>query len=306
MRLRYYKPIIYKNIKKIYFKYFRYLNIDDDILNKNIDKHTKFMIKDLDSNYFKFEKLVKDYIDCEKAGYLPQSSILQEYVNHLTMSDIIMNETLNNIQHVSKEIRLVIDILTELSPNSCLVGGAVRDILKGNLPKDFDFVTDASYDQIITKFKENNFKVIETGKQFLVLNVKYNDEKFEISNFRKDGTYVDGRRPESVSIGTIEEDAHRRDFTINALYFNLFTHELIDPTGEGLNDLLNNHLAFVGNAKDRLNEDLLRVYRAYRFISKGFVPSKNTLKHIRHAFDCAQKTVAPERVKNEIEKTIGI
>lgn len=306
MRLRYYKSTIYKIIKDLYFKHFRYLNIDDDILNENIDKNIKFMIKDLDSYYFEFEKLINDYIDCEKETHIPQSTILQEYDNHLTISDDMITKTLEDLKNVSEATRLVIRILIDLSTTSYLVGGSIRDIITGKIPKDFDFVTDASYDKMIIKFKEYGFTVIETGKQFLVLNVKYDNEEFEIANFRKDGTYMDGRRPESVSIGTIEDDAQRRDFTINALYFNLFLNELIDPTGQGLNDLIYNRLKFVGNAKDRLEEDFLRVYRAYRFISKGFIPSKNTLKNIRNAFECAQKTVAPERVKNEIEKIAGV
>lgn len=303
MRLKYYKPEIYKDLKEMYFRHFQYLNISDDILKGNFPNNWLRMIKDLDTNYINFKKIVEDYNNCSEAKYEPQTNKLIEYNNKLIASDEIMDFI---SKEFNEETLKVMNILKQLSTQSYLVGGSIRDILKGETPHDFDFVTDVSYDILTKTFKENGFEVLEKGKQFLVLIIKSNGFVFEISNFRKDGTYTDGRRPESVQIGTIEEDAARRDFTINALYYNLYLKEIADPTGQGIDDLYTNKLRFIGKAKDRLNEDLLRVYRAYRFASKGFEMIPDTLRNVRRSFECAQKTVSTERVKNELEKMIGI
>lgn len=201
-------------------------------------------------------------------------------------------------------------ILTSLSTKSCIVGGAVRDSLIGKVPNDYDFVTDTPYDDLIVAFTEANWNVSEEGKQFLVLIVSKNGTEYEIANFRKDGTYVDGRRPDSVSIGNIEDDAKRRDFTINALYYRLSDCELLDPLEQGKSDLDNGLLRFVGKAKDRIKEDKLRVFRFYRFLNKlkpyGFKPLKRELRNVRELFNDAYISTNAERVRNELEKMVGL
>jgi len=201
----------------------------------------------------------------------------------------------------------VMSILSSFSKNSSMVGGSVRDIILKKKPKDFDFVTDINYDRIKNIFKEHDFQVKEVGKQFLVVIVSKNGMDYEIANFRKDGTYKDGRRPESVEIGTIFDDAKRRDFTINAIYYNLLSKEVIDPNLEGIFDIENKVLKFIGNPEDRIQEDYLRVIRFYRFISKTkFTPDKRSLKEVRRNFEDAQKKVSSERFRNEIERIIGL
>jgi hypothetical protein len=195
----------------------------------------------------------------------------------------------------------VVEVL-RASKNSCLVGGCVRDTLINKEPKDFDFVTDIAYDDLERLFVDAGFTVKEAGKQFLVLIVTKDGVDYEIANFRKDGTYVDGRRPESVEIGTIYDDAERRDFTVNALYLNLTDIQLIDPTGQGIDDIKEKTLRFVGKPKDRIEQDFLRVFRFYRFLDKGFTPESNSLSAVREFFSEAYTKTAPERIRVELER----
>lgn len=202
------------------------------------------------------------------------------------------------------ELLPFIMVLESLSDNVFLVGGAVRDILLDKNPNDFDFVTDVPMDRLIEEFEAGGFTVSQTGVAHMVLNVGFRDTIVEISNFRKDKA-CDGRHAE-VELGTIDDDAHRRDFTINALFLNTKTGEIVDPTGTGVADLKAKVLRFVGRPKDRIKEDFLRVFRFYRFVNKGFTPDPKSLKACREMFTEAHNRVAPERVRVELEKMAGI
>jgi len=195
-------------------------------------------------------------------------------------------------------------LLRNESDEVYLVGGAVRDYLLGKDPKDFDISTDIHMDKIEEIFKENDWKVDATGKEFLVMFVSKNNEQFEIANFRKDGHYNDGRRPETVEIGTLEEDANRRDFTVNAIYYNPFSGEFKYPIENSKKDIKNQILRFIGRPKDRIQEDYLRIFRYYRFLTKGFKPDKISLKACRQYFNEAYFKTTAERVRNEIERMV--
>jgi poly(A) polymerase len=195
-------------------------------------------------------------------------------------------------------------VLDSLSDNNYLVGGSVRDILIGKVPKDWDIVTDTPMDVLIKEFKKSGMGVKQTGVAHFVLNVYHGGMEFEISNFRKD-VVCNGRQAE-VEIGTIGDDANRRDFTVNALYVHLKTQEVLDPTGQGIHDIDSNILRFVGKPKDRIREDFLRVFRFYRFLSKGFTPEKKSLKAVREMFSEAYDRTTPERVRMELEKMVGV
>lgn len=197
-------------------------------------------------------------------------------------------------------------ILEPFSKNTYLVGGCVRDELMGLSPKDYDIVTDIPLEVSKPVLIDNGWKVKECGEAFLVLNVSKGGEQFEIACFRKDGVYLDGRRPEAVEIGTIEEDARRRDFTVNALYMNPFTGEVLDPTHLGLQDLENRLLRFIGRPSDRIEEDNLRVFRYYRFLQKGFKAERHSLKACRRYFNDVYLNTTPERVRLELEKMVGL
>ena len=197
-------------------------------------------------------------------------------------------------------------ILNEVSKNNYLVGGCVRDELIGKTPHDYDIVTDVHMDISKPLFEENGWKVKECGEAFLVLNISKGGYQFEIANFRKDGVYLDGRRPEKVEVGTIDEDAQRRDFTINAIYQNPLTGEVKDPTGHGLQDINTRTLRFIGKPEERIAEDKLRVFRFYRFLKKGFYPERKSLKACRRLFNDAYVETTPERVRLELEKMTGL
>lgn len=188
------------------------------------------------------------------------------------------------------------------SSQTYLVGGCVRDMLLGRTPKDYDIVTDADVEALKPIFLENGWEVNAVGENFLVYAVSKHHQQFEIANFRKENGFTDGRRPDSVSIGTLEEDAARRDFTVNSIYYNPITNTFIDPNN-GRKDLLNKTLRFIGQPKDRIKEDYLRVFRFFRFLSKlGFEPEIKSLKACREMFNEAYSKTNPQRVRMEIER----
>lgn len=219
---------------------------------------------------------------------------------------------LDSLIDISEELMLlqIFSILqNEPNSDSYLVGGCVRDAIGGMKPKDFDIVTNIPIGDINRIFSDNGWKVDHTGEVFLVTNISKNGKQYEIANFRKDGAYKDGRHPTSVEIGNIFTDAKRRDFTINALYYQPHTAKLLDPLKElnchsGVSDLNNKILRFIGRPEDRIKEDYLRIFRFYRFLSKGFVPDKKSLKACREFFNEAYLQITPERVRMEIEKMI--
>jgi len=176
-------------------------------------------------------------------------------------------------------------------------GGCVRDMLLGHEPKDYDIATSASPDQVEAIFK----KTIPVGKQFGIIVVLMDGEEFEVASFRNDGSYTDGRRPDSITFSTPEEDASRRDLTINGLFFNPLTNEIIDFVG-GKADIEAKKIRFIGNAQERIEEDRLRILRAIRFTAKlGFDMDENTLSIIK-ANAHRINDVSVERIKDELDK----
>lgn len=278
--MKYYKKYLHDEIKDLYFKHFAYLQIQDDIIKGKFDSSflSEIMFQpEIASTIQEFKNQVLDYCHINTLIGLPKSQALQRIDLLKINAGEMLFYMMKDMHYITRE---VIEIL-RYSVNSCIVGGAVRDMLVGNPAKDFDFVTDIEYDKLIEIFTNNNFEIKETGKAFRVLNVIKGGITFEISNFRKDGTYTDGRRPESTDIGTIEDDAARRDFTINALYFNLTDNTIIDPTGLGLIDRSNNLLRFVGNPDDRIEEDFLRGWRFIRFMKRGLIPENKSFNAIK-------------------------
>ena len=203
-------------------------------------------------------------------------------------------------------------ILLSVTDESYLVGGAVRNALYGKEAKDFDFtVGNTSYDKLSEAFAYADWTIKETGKEFLVLMVTKvingKREEFEIALLRKDGMYLDGRRPEGVETGTMLEDAMRRDFSINSLYFCLKTGKVIDPTRKGLQDIRDRVLRFNGKAKERMEEDYLRMYRALRFLSLfNLTWASGTERVFNRLFLENSQKVNPQRVLNELNKMIKV
>ena len=181
-----------------------------------------------------------------------------------------------------------------------LAGGSVRDTLLGETPKDFDLVTDATEDQLRQLFP----KSYSVGKSFGVLIVPLHGTNLEVAQFRKEGSYLDGRHPQSWQRATPEEDAQRRDFTVNALFYDLKTEQVIDHVG-GLQDLQAKILRCVGNPQVRLAEDRLRLFRAVRLAAQlGFQMEFATEAALRKSAQEVFK-VSAERKKEEFLKLLG-
>lgn len=193
-------------------------------------------------------------------------------------------------------------LVYDTSSNTYLVGGCVRDMLLGKTPKDYDIVTDANIEQLKPTLVDNGWKVDAVGENFLVYAVSKNHCQFEIANFRKESGFTDGRRPDHVEVGTLEEDAKRRDFSVNSIYYNPITNTFVDPNN-GRKDIQSKTLRFVGRPHDRIREDYLRVFRFFRFLSKlGFQAEIRSLKACRELFNEAYSKTNPERVRMEIER----
>ena len=179
-------------------------------------------------------------------------------------------------------------------------GGCVRDMLLGIHAKDFDIVTSATPDQIEATFE----KTIPIGKQFGVILVEQGGHHFEVATFRSDSGYSDGRRPDAVIFTNAEEDAKRRDFTINGMFYDPVTEEVHDYVG-GQKDLDAHLIRFIGNADQRIEEDHLRLLRAVRFKNQfDFQYEPETYTAIKvHAPLILQK-VSTERIRDEVCKML--
>jgi poly(A) polymerase len=189
--------------------------------------------------------------------------------------------------------------LTEAGHVALLAGGCVRDRLLGKEPKDYDIATSATPAQVTRLFPGAN----EVGAHFGVVIAKRHGHHVEIATFRTDGSYRDGRRPDTVTFSTPEEDAQRRDFTINGLFEDPATGELIDHVG-GRADLDARVLRAIGTPADRFAEDSLRLLRAVRFaVTLGFEIDPATWAAMcEHADGLAR--ISPERIREEFSRIL--
>lgn len=180
-----------------------------------------------------------------------------------------------------------------------LAGGCVRDALLGRQAHDLDIVTDASPDQIESLF----YRTVNVGKAFGVMRVLIEGSDIEVATFRTDGTYVDGRRPESVQFSSPQDDAKRRDFTINALFFDLQSEKILDFV-QGESDLRLGVIRTVGKPELRFEEDHLRILRAARFVSQlGFSLEAETFRAMK-VMAPQVKSVSGERIRDELVKLL--
>jgi poly(A) polymerase len=179
-----------------------------------------------------------------------------------------------------------------------LAGGCVRDHLLKVEAKDYDVATSAKPEEVQRLFpRVTNL----TGKSFGVLRVMVDEEFFEVATFRQDGAYKDGRHPEEVRFATAEEDAQRRDFTINGLFFDPVANKLIDYVG-GEADLNAKVLRAIGNPADRFAEDHLRLLRAIRFATRlNFKIEPKTWEAISAAAPSI-RAISAERIRDELNK----
>jgi tRNA nucleotidyltransferase/poly(A) polymerase len=178
-----------------------------------------------------------------------------------------------------------------------LAGGCVRDFLLGRTAHDFDIATDARQEELEKLFPS----ALSVGKQFGVLIIPFSGFQVEISCFRADGLYLDGRRPSTVRRASPKEDAERRDFTVNALFCDFSTGQIIDFVG-GHEDLQNKVLKTVGNPELRFEEDKLRLLRALRISAQiDFNIERQTFKSI-YKLSSKVTLVSQERITSELRK----
>lgn len=192
------------------------------------------------------------------------------------------------------------DVLARAGKRAWIVGGCVRDLLRGKTPSDWDVCTDALPDELLKLFP----RAIPTGIAHGTVTVVLDRQHYEVTTLRGEGAYTDGRRPDSVHfVSDIEHDLARRDFTVNAVAIAADTGAVIDPFG-GQSDLARRVIRAVGKAEERFSEDGLRVLRAARFCATlGFELDPATRAAIAPTLGTYKK-VSPERIRDEWVKTM--
>lgn len=193
----------------------------------------------------------------------------------------------------------ICNILQQDGFEAVLAGGCVRDILNNVEFNDIDIATNATPEQVIVSL--SIFKAKKVGDAFGVVLVSVCGYEYEIATFRKDVGKSDGRHPASVEFCSMEEDAKRRDFTINAIFYDPVNKKYYDFVN-GISDIENNRLKFVGNAFDRLEEDYLRALRYIRFLCKGFDYNEEELKIVNEALPIVYEKISKERIVLELKK----
>jgi poly(A) polymerase len=177
-------------------------------------------------------------------------------------------------------------------------GGCVRDALLERAYPDVDIATSATPDQVQALFPKASDP---QGKAFGVIRLRMDEHVFEIATFRVDGPYLDGRRPSSVIFTTAEEDARRRDFTINGMFFDPLKNEVLDYV-QGRTDLAAKTIRAIGDPVARFTEDRLRLFRALRFaVQLDFEIEPSTWKALV-SLAPDSKVISPERVRDELVK----
>jgi tRNA nucleotidyltransferase/poly(A) polymerase len=185
----------------------------------------------------------------------------------LNFKSFLIKESKSELWDIIPEsIKDIHKIFQENGKKIYIVGGAVRDFLKGDTPKDFDLTTNALPDEVLS-YLESKYRTNIQGKSYgtIVVYPKDQPDGVEITTFRQDITK--GRNPQVKLGATIEDDVKRRDITFNALFYDLDTKEIVDLTG-GEKDLKNNLVKMVGDPIERFDEDSLRILRIFRFSSR--------------------------------------
>ena len=194
-----------------------------------------------------------------------------------------------------KNVLYILNVLKDKCYEAYVVGGCVRDAVTGREPKDWDIAVNAP--PAVTKGLFD--RTIDTGLKHGTVTVMLDREAYEVTAFRIDGAYGDGRHPDSVEFtGNLEDDLRRRDFTINAMAWNP-ERGLVDPFG-GISDINDRIIRAVGDPEERFREDALRMLRAVRFAAQlGFGIDPGTLEGIRRNSGLI-RNVSSERIRDEL------
>ncbi len=226
-----------------------------------------------------------------------------------------------NTKIIPSRVSRVTEILKNAGFQAFIVGGCVRDLIMSTTisqdPKDWDITTDAHPEEIIRLFAQENtepdmpYKIVYENRFGTVMIIDEQEpvnsptRQIEITPFRTESNYSDNRHPDNVSFAkTIEEDLARRDFTINALAYDI-QNDIIKDMYDGINDISKRHIQTVGDPKCRFEEDALRILRGIRFSAQlDFTISHETLDamfHMKHLL----KNISAERVRDEFIKIIN-
>ena len=195
-----------------------------------------------------------------------------------------------------------IDIIGKLQEKghiAYLAGGCVRDMLRGETPKDYDIATSALPEEITSIFT----KTREVGVHFGVVIVIVNNQAFDVATFRNDGSYKDGRHPEEVTFSTPQDDTARRDFTVNGIFFDPISEKYIDFV-EGKSDIDKKVIRAIGEPNLRFQEDHLRLLRAIRFAARfDYEIEAETWNSIKSNVSGISK-ISKERIRDELTKIL--
>lgn len=184
---------------------------------------------------------------------------------------------------------------------ACLVGGSIRDLLLGREVHDWDFATDLPPERIRAIFPRS----VDVGARFGTILVVEADGTYEVTTFRREGLYSDARRPDRVEFTeSIEEDLSRRDFTVNAIAYDIAARRLIDPHG-GRSDIAARLIRCVGSPEERFGEDALRLLRCIRIAGQiGFGIEEETYRAVVRCAGVIQK-IAAERIREELDRILA-
>lgn len=207
----------------------------------------------------------------------------------------------NESIYIPENPSLAVKLLTHAGFEAGIVGGCTRDALLNTLPNDWDIATKAAPEEIKSIFKD--YRTFDIGIKHGTVTVLINSEKIEITTYRIDGEYSDGRRPDEVYFtGSLKEDLRRRDFTINAIFYNDHIG-FVDPF-KGKEDIKNKIIRCVGDPHKRFQEDALRILRGIRFSSQlGFLVEDETKKAMFKNKDLL-RNVSKERISSEFIKLL--
>lgn len=193
----------------------------------------------------------------------------------------------------------VIEVLHDSGFQGLWAGGCVRDMLMGIEPQDFDIATDAHPEQVARLFR----RTLLVGAQFGVVVVLIGNVQIEVATFRSEDCYTDGRRPDIVQFTDAREDALRRDFTINGMFYDPISEEVLDYVG-GKDDLAKGLIRAIGDPDLRFSEDYLRMLRAIRFAARfGFIIDAGTWYAIVENRAKLYR-ISTERISMELEKIL--
>ena len=205
-----------------------------------------------------------------------------------------------------KEARTIFSYLNEIGEESKVrfVGGCVRKSLCGEYIDDIDLATSLEPNEVKKKLDKNDVKVMDTGISYGTVTAIVNKKKFEITTLRKDVS-TDGRHARVEFTRNWEQDASRRDFTINAIYADL-DGRILDPLNGAL-DLQNGRINFIGSPEERIQEDYLRILRYFRFFAQYSETNcdQNTIQSIKKNIDGINK-ISKERIFDELKKILSL